>query len=482
MGGGSKKQKGRGMPNIAIIPAVRNKNARALASAVGILEAEQAEKLLDVSILLTVSPDDPVAVKLAEDVIALLSRTINQVAISGVASPTLEVVIGDAEPCNVNVDAIRVTVSTTHATIGVALTNQGPLAKVAPILRRMVACYVCAAAMKRVVPQLKFPLIDPLTLPFDNFGVDLTALNEHIPLGKAYLAGAGAIGNAILWAMQELNVSGELHVVDFDHVEDGNLQRQIWFDESDLGKMKCECLAGKAQLHFPYLRLIPRKGELQRLPEKTNGAWLSKLIVAVDSRRARRRIQEDVLPGEVFDASTTDITEVVVHHHRQPTEYACLSCIYAEDTVEQEFEAHIANQLGIPTEKVRESVIDLEAAKAIILKYPRDITSTDSIVGLAYDTMFKSLCGTGKLSHEQEKTTVTPFAFVSALAGVLLVLELVRRHTPGKHDRSFNYWKVSPWHSPFARNRKLRTSDPSCALCGNPMAKAVLIGLWGRPQ
>lgn len=470
------------MPNIAIIPAVRHANARALASALGILETEQAAKLLDVSVLVTVSTDDPVAVGLADDVIVLLSRTIDEVALSGIASPTLEIVIGDAEPRVAKTDVFRVAVSTTHATVGSALTNRGRLAKIAPILRRMVACYVCAAAMKRVVPQLEFPLVHPLTLPFDSLGVDLTTLNEEILLGKAYLAGAGAIGNALLWAMQGLKVSGELHVVDFDHVEDGNLQRQVWFDENDLGKMKCDCLAEKAQPLFPDLKLIPRNSELQCLPEKSGGAWLSKLIIAVDSRRVRRRLQEDVLPGEVFDASTTDITEVVVHYHRQPTEHACLSCIYVEDAVEQEFEAHIAAQLGIPVEKVRESVIDLDAAKAIIRKYPQDITGADSIVGLAYDTLFKNLCGTGKLSREQENATVAPFAFVSALAGVLLALELVRRHTLGKHDQSFNYWKVSPWHTPFARNRKLRPSEPSCVLCGNPMAKAVLRELWGIPQ
>lgn len=470
------------MSNIAIIPAVRHANARAVASALGILEAEQAAELLDVSVLVTISPEDQMAVQLAEDVIVLLSRTIDEVALSGIASPTLEIVIGDAEPHVAKGDVFRVAVSTTHATIGSALTNRGRLAKVAPILRRMVACYVCAAAMKRVVPQLEFPLEDPLTVPFDSLGIDLTALNDEISLGKAYLAGAGAIGNALLWAMQGLNVSGELHVVDFDYVEDGNLQRQVWFEEQDLGKMKCNCLVEKAQPHFPDLKLIPRNSELQCLPEKSRGAWLSKLIVAVDSRRVRRRLQEDVLPGEVFDASTTDITEVVVHYHRQPTDHACLSCIYVEDAVEEEYEAHIAAQLGIPVEKVRESVIDLEAAEAIIRKYPQDISETDSIVGLAYDTLFKNLCGTGKLSREREKTTVTPFAFVSALAGILLALELVRRHTRGKHDLSFNYWKVSPWHTPFARNRRLRPSESSCGLCGNPMAKAVLGELWNCSQ
>ena len=216
------------MPNIAMIPAVRHKNARALASALGILEAEQATKLLEVSVLMTVSPDDLVAVQLAEDAIALLSRTINDVSLSGIASPTLEVVFGHAEPHSPDTNKLHVALSKTQATIGNSLFNQDRLAGVAPILRRMVACYVSAAVMKRLVPQLEFPRVDPLTLSFDSLGVDLNVLDEEIQLGKAYLAGAGAIGNALLWAMQGLNVSGELHVVDFDHVDEGKSYRQFW--------------------------------------------------------------------------------------------------------------------------------------------------------------------------------------------------------------------------------------------------------------
>ncbi|MGH2173968.1 hypothetical protein ACQ1Z4_14780, partial [Enterococcus faecalis] len=54
---------------------------------------------------------------------------------------------------------------------------------------------------------------------------------------------------------------------------------------------------------------------------------IRRVFVTVDSRPARRSIQTD-MPLEIFDASTTDVTAVVAHNHRQPTGYACLSCIY----------------------------------------------------------------------------------------------------------------------------------------------------------
>jgi len=461
-----------------MIPAVRHENARALATALGIMEVETAAKLLDVSVLVTANADDPMAIFLADEVIALLSRTIDHVARAGIQSPTIEIVIGNAEPRSTCLHLVQTVVTDEAVVIGSQIDQRGRITKVSPILVRLAACYTCAATMKRVAPELWFPLPDPLQVSFTNLGLDLKSLQGDINIDKAYLAGAGAIGNALLWAMQGLRIQGELHVVDFDKVEPGNLQRQVWFEQDDLGRNKAYCLVEKAQPLFPDLKLVPRDSELQNLPEKCAGPWMAKLIVAVDSRRVRRRLQEAVLPGEVFDASTTDITEVVLHYHRQPTEHACLSCVYVEDDEEQAFEAHIAEQLGIPVAKVRESLIDHEAAIAIMGKYPQEISSLEAITGLAYDSLFKSLCGSGKLSRPQEAATVAPFAFVSALAGILLGLELVRRHTQGDHYQKFNYWKVSPWQPPFPRNRRQLPSDQRCPLCNNALAKDVLRELW----
>ncbi len=468
------------MSSIAVIPKVRYENARALASALGIMQIEQAATHLNKSIIITVPINDNFAKALADDVLKLLSRTIEHIGLESITNPDLEIVIGSVAARFPNGKILEIAVSESKAIIGTQSPTTKVLCSIHPMLRRLVACYVCAASMKRIIPELVFPLPDPLILDFNCLGINLSALNSDIELGKTYLAGAGAIGNALLWAMQDLKVSGELNVVDFDHVDEGNLQRQIWFDKDDLNQFKCDCLTKKAQPYFPNLKLISRKSKVQDLTEKTLDGWLFKLIVAVDSRRARRRIQEDVMPREVFDASTTDISEVIVHYHRQPTENACLSCIYKEDDVESSFEFHIADQLGIPVAKVRESVIDSEAANLISQKYPNEIKTPQEIVGLAYESLFKSLCGTGKLSKQNETSTVSPFAFVSCLAGVLLAVELVRRHTLENYYAEFNYWRVSPWQTPFSRNRKLHPPEQNCAICGSAMAKEVLKDLWEK--
>jgi hypothetical protein len=205
---------------------------------------------------------------------------------------------------------------------------------------------------------------------------------------------------------------------------------------------------------------------------------LKRLIIAVDSRRARRALQKE-FPGEIFDASTTDIREVVVYHNKQPTEAACLSCIYESDEEELSREAHIAEHLGVAVAEVRSERITSEAADKIVARYPQ--LEASSLIGLAYDTLFKQLCGQGELKTLEGRRVVAPFAFVSILAGAVLALELARRLGDGNSKRDFNYWRLSPWHGPIARRQLLRPKQLACEFCGNKTLARVNQTLWSAP-
>src|SRR5262249_27665946 len=150
---------------------------------------------------------------------------------------------------------------------------------------------------------------------------------------------------------------------------------------------------------------------------ETGGAAPETLIVAVDSRRARRGLQNE-MPRAVFDASTTGITEVVLHVNRIPSAHACMSCIYHEAPDDAAHEAHIADSLGVDVAAVRTSFVSPEAALAIATKYPQ--LHAKDLVGLAYDSVFKELCGKGQLKTATADRVLAPFAFVSVLAGVML--------------------------------------------------------------
>jgi E1 N-terminal domain/ThiF family len=450
----------------------RTENARMLASVLG-LDTSEADEALQFDVSVTASAIDNVGKAIAAELAAILGRTVRGVTVNGAyESAIIEVVIGNAKPQS-SLEKLFVGVGEGQAVIG---DNQGNAvcASIPAIIETIIACYACAAVMQRVFKdRLPFQIPAPLVIPFAQFGVDFDALSADIDLGRTHLAGAGAIGNGFLWAVRRLKIHGELIIADDDRVSSGNLNRQIWFTTEDINQPKAERLATHAKPYFPDLKLEPQTKRLQEL--RTDGPWLKRVIVAVDSRRARRNIQNE-FPGEVFDASTTDIREVVVHYHKQPNGNACLSCIYEPDHEEMAREAHIAEHLGVSVEEVRTERISDDAADRIVMRYPK--LERSAIVGGSYDTLFKQLCGQSELKTLEGRRIIAPFAFVSVFAGTLLALEVVRRLGPGNSSKGHNYWRVSPWHPPFRRRQILRPRQPLCKFCSNPILGRVNSELW----
>jgi hypothetical protein len=98
-----------------------------------------------------------------------------------------------------------------------------------------------------------------------------------------------------------------------------------------------------------------------------------------------------------------------------------------------------------------------------------------AIVGKAYDTLFKELCSAQALLTPEGRQVLAPFAFVSALAGVLLVIELLRSN----HRAAVtNYWTVDPWRAPIGRLRRLRPRVPDCEFCADDDARRLVHSLW----
>lgn len=461
------------MPPRLLTPEARRENALALATALGLSVADAAHALA-LEIAITADPEDRGAVALARDIADLLARTVERVSISRGDGPVAaEVVIGMARPQTAG-RSIYVDLGAKEAVIARSRSVNQPVAPVHPILRLVAACYASAATLYHALGgSLTIGVPDPLVISFDALGIDAAALGAPVDLGDAVMAGAGAIGNGFLLAGCRLNLIGKLTVADDDLVSAGNLNRQVWFEQEDIDKPKAERLVARAQPFLTRLELVPRQCRLQDL--RADGPWLKRLIVAVDSRRARRALQTE-FPGEVFDASTTDIREVVIHHHREPAGDACLSCIYEPDTEELSREQHIADHLGVPVDAVRSERISAADAAAIVQRFPQ-LVAVD-LVDTAYDTLFKRLCGEGELGTVAGRTVVAPFAFVSVLAGTLLALEVVRRLSSGDSARDFNYWRVSPWHPPLARRRIIRPRQPGCMFCSDPVLRRVNASLW----
>jgi hypothetical protein len=437
-----------------------------LASALGIDE-DAASARLEGRILVTVDGRASCA-DWAREICDLLDRTM-AVTRDPADDAKVELVIGNAAP--------RSSATRLYARIDAskAVISLEPPKTVSsdphPLFASIAACPTAAAALSLAIGAEELPKVSlPITVSFDQLGIPREALDASLDLDGAVLIGAGAVGNAFLRALRYIDARGTLPIVDPKAVGGGNPNRCLYFTEADVGQPKAETLARNASPDFPRVALNPFNGDFHDYVAK-NGPQRT-AIVTVDSRRVRRAIQAEV-PERVFDASTTDIRAVVVHSHRQPTANACLSCIYRHVPDEHARERAIADGLGISLNMVRESLISADAA-ALIAGANAEIQAA-AIEGMAYDSLFKQLCAEQALKSAEGKQVLAPFAFVSALAGNLLVVEMLRVHIG---LTSTNYWQVDPWGAPIAKLRSCRPRIVDCEFCSIPHFVAIADQLW----
>lgn len=102
---------------------------------------------------------------------------------------------------------------------------------------------------------------------------------------KVLILGCGGIGTHMAWHMTALGVS-KLTLVDFDTVEESNLNRQLLFDRSDIGKIKVDVLKEKLSAINPdmqidtYCKRISSQKELEEICLSDN---YNLIIKALDS-------------------------------------------------------------------------------------------------------------------------------------------------------------------------------------------------------
>lgn len=341
-----------------------------------------------------------------------------------------------------------------------------------PLKSEIASCYVASAALARlfVIPnshQGKF------VVEFKKLGLYEELLQRKIVMMGSALLGGGAVGNGFLRALRHVDVEGDLAVVDPKKVRNGNLNRCLYFTEGDEGFPKAERLTRNAQGEFKSLKLTPVEDNFSAYRKQQNR--VRRVFVAVDSRRTRRSIQGEA-PLEVIDASTTEAKEVVVHSHAQPTEGACLSCVYKFVDEEGVRERDIAIGLGITVEDVKKERIDEEVAARIVMAHPG--LDAKALVGVAFDTLFKQLCGEDALKTEGGGQVLAPFAFVSNLAGALLVVELLRLEGLPEERVRGNYFYASPWSPPNVKARRFKARDAACEFCSKELNVKVLRSIW----
>lgn len=433
------------------------------------LNEESSQKILGSSILISVGQ---IYNQLEEFLVVILSRTFEKVH-------TIPV-YGLAYDCEIFIDETERHTQSTFVHLGLndhkilisaRRINSKLQDNLHPFIYYLVACYTGPVVLKAILKDRLQEKSEEISIDFHTLIKNEKFLKEKFIADNIYLAGAGAIGNSFLYALSTFNVEGRINICDPDTVSGGNLNRCLFFEDSDKGQYKVNVLVKKAQALNLNLELAPFPYELGKIPDKTEEGWLKTLVVGVDSRRARRNLQTE-MPYEVFDASTTGISEVVIFHGKANQDLACLGCIYKKEKQEEAHEIHIADALGVTLSHVRQQFITPDSAKLIASKY--QINSED-LVGIPYDTLFKQLCGEGALMTEENVQVLAPLSFVSALAGGLLALRFLEEQF---NLGDYNYWRVSPWNGMNFRLKQTRSKNPDCEICSKSEYQRISSRFW----
>ncbi len=252
------------------------------------------------------------------------------------------------------------------------------------------------------------------------------------------------------------------------------------FSEGDLGKKKsAQAKTLIDGLHLPVqFAFVPQKLQdyvkQQALLEP--GFKIQKLISAPDRRETRREFQ-GLLPRKLWDASTGPDDLVLSHNEFNPA-LACLACVYNVVPDEDAHLRHVAHVLNLPRERVRAGQ-QITEADAVRIREQYHQLADSELVGRAYDSVFKELCSSGQLRIEDE-VVLTPFPFVSALAGIMLYFDFLQSLCPEtfREYQNYNYLRLNPFYQPNQEYRLLRKALADCPVCKNPTVRRVFDCLW----
>ena len=80
------------------------------------------------------------------------------------------------------------------------------------------------------------------------------AAQKKLKAAKVLVVGWGGLGSPVLLYLAAAGV-GTIGIVDFDVVDDSNLQRQVLFGKNDVGKLKAEAAKDRLESLNPYIRI-----------------------------------------------------------------------------------------------------------------------------------------------------------------------------------------------------------------------------------
>lgn len=297
------------------------------------------------------------------------------------------------------------------------------------------------------------------------------------------IAGIGAVGNGVIWALSHLEtISGEIALIDSETISRTNLQRYVLFNEDDEDQDKV--LVAKTFFRQPLVNVSPCKGEWKDYI-KERGNWdVDCVAVGIDSANDRIGIQSS-LPRVIFNAFTEDGL-IGISRHLDFISKPCLACSYIPTSKKKSRTIEIAEECGIPDkiDMVKDYYNYNAAVNEVIPNYAvsllQEIANRKRIPleklekynGNKLDEFYSDfICGGTVLmlsnTENDIKEVDAPLAFQSAMAGILLAAELVKYHMNSDlmQEGRTDIYHLSPVSEINPFHRKLVKDETGRCLC-----------------
>jgi hypothetical protein len=400
------------------------------------------------------------------------------------------------ELCESAVEAATICVGSTSAPNALYPSARGWLARLShepsergrlvnPYAAGAAAALACAEMFRRIFN--KVPPERDLSISLLNYdtncGGDLSLSKRNI--GEVVFAGIGAVGNAALWAMaRDQKTFGTAFLVDPESVELSNLQRYVLAHMSNIGTHKVDL--GHSALSDTHWKVETRQVTLEQFAPEFLERRIPYVAVSVDSVESRRTAQA-LLPRLVVNGWTGG-DALGASWHVFARDAACLACLYhphgkGKSAVEQASQAlglsHDRTALLWVTHQpltetdIHAAALALGVKDSVLMPWRRR-TLGELYSDVVCGAVPMDVAGVGKVE-------MVPLAHQSALAGIMMAAELLKRTNRRLSTLSQPETLVS-WdnilQSVPALWCKPRSREPGC-ICGDRDYQSVYEQKWG---
>lgn len=206
-----------------------------------------------------------------------------------------------------------------------------------PIGAGVAACFGTCEIFKNLILKDNFSehvesvCFSALDYSLDKQNPENPPLPEEVTLGKIQMIGVGAIGSAVLAFLDLLPIQGEIDLVDFDIIEFSNLNRYLIATIDDVGRSKVD--VGQEYIsNRDHLNVSIFRGKYEEYVSKVGRGEPDVVLPLVDNNEARHQVQMNMPPLAIY--GTTGGWAITVARQKA-LEGDCIICRYPKKESEE---------------------------------------------------------------------------------------------------------------------------------------------------